>query len=373
MSDVTAGALESYLTGRLSADVSISDLHEHVEGWSRDTVSFTARWNEEGEQRERRLVVRAESDAQIEGDSAAEGNDVETEFRTMAVAEDTSVPVPETYWYEGDRSVLGGRFFVVGHLPGDAPMVWDREQRQDLYRAWDEREANEGDGKADGRAKGGSENDGGSLPSQFVDAAAGIHTLDAEDVPALADCPPDAVVERELDRWVGRYRASTVRPEPAVEECIRWFRANPPEIPETTLVHGDFRIGNILVNEGELTGVLDWELARIGDPLYDLGYASTYYFAGKLIEPIERPELACSLLDREWFYDEYERRSGRRVDRERVRYWRAFSAFVMMTIGLAGVHRFRTGETDDVRAAWFQYIVPGLVEDMLAIVREDRL
>ena len=373
MSDVTAGALESYLTGRLAADVSVSDLHEHVEGWSRDTVSFAARWNEEGEQRERRLVVRAESDAQIEGDSAAEGNDVETEFRTMAAAEDTSVPVPETYWYEGDRSVLGGRFFVVGHLPGDAPVVWDREQRQDLYRAWDEREANEGDGKADGRAKGGSENDGGSLPSQFVDAAAGIHTLDAEDVPALADCPPDAVVERELDRWVGRYRASTVRPEPAVEECIRWFRANPPEIPETTLVHGDFRIGNILVNEGELTGVLDWELARIGDPLYDLGYASTYYFAGKLIEPIERSELACSLLDREWFYDEYERRSGRVVDRERVRYWRAFSAFVMMTIGLAGVHRFRTGETDDVRAAWFQYIVPGLVEDMLAIVREDRL
>jgi aminoglycoside phosphotransferase (APT) family kinase protein len=128
----------------------------------------------------------------------------------------------------------------------------------------------------------------------------------------------------------------------------------------------------MLVDGDDLTAVLDWELARIGDPLYDLGYASLQYFAGKLIEPTERPELACSLLEREYLYDEYERRSGRTVDRERVRYWRAFSAFVMMTIGLSGVDQFRQGNTDDVRSAWFQYIVPGLVEDMLAIVREDR-
>lgn len=103
-----------------------------------------------------------------------------------------------------------------------------------------------------------------------------------------------------------------------------------------------------------------------------VGKASTNYFAGKLVEPTERPELACSLLEREWLYEEYERRSRRTVDRERVRYWRTFSAFVMLTIALAGVDRFRQGETDDVRSAWFQYVVPGLVEDALAIVRGDR-
>ncbi|WP_254538250.1 phosphotransferase family protein [Halomarina litorea] len=355
MSDVTEGALATFLSDRLDADVSVDDLHEHVEGWSRDTASFTARWEESGETHERRLVVRAESDAQVEGDATGEGNDVETEFRTMDAAQDAPVPVPETHWFEGDRSVLGGRFFVVDYVPGDAPVTWDRDQRQRLYDAWDER-----DGES-------------SLPSQFVDCAVGVHTLGPGDVPELDDCPPEDVVERELDRWVGQYRDSVVRPEPAVEECIRWFRANAPEVPETTVVHGDFRIGNMLVDGDDVTALLDWELARIGDPMYDLGYASTYYFAGKLVDPIERPELACSLLDREWFYDEYERRSGRTVDRERVRYWRAFSAFVMMTIGLSGVDRFRSGETDDVRAAWFQYIVPGLVEDMLGVVREDRL
>lgn len=357
MSDVTAGALAEFLGEKLDATVEISDLQEHVEGWSRDTVSLTANWTAEGETHERRFVVRAESDAQVDGDDELnQGNDIETEFRTMAAAGNAPVPVPETHWYEGDRSVLGGRFFVADHVPGDAPVVWNREERESLARAWDECDTADGE----------------SLPSQFVDAAVGVHTLDADAVPALADCHQDDVVERELDRWIDVYRQSTVRPEPAVEECIRWFRTNKPDVPETTLVHGDFRIGNMLVDGDELAGVLDWELARIGDPLYDLGYASLHYFAGKLVEQTERPDLACSLVDREWFYEEYERRSGRRVDRERLRYWRAFAAFVMMTIGLSGVHRFRTGETEDVRAAWFQYIVPGLVEDMLAIVRADR-
>jgi len=348
MADVTAGALERVLSAHLDAAVSVADLREHVEGWSRDTVSFTATWTGDDGPVERRLVVRAESDAQVEG-LHGHGNDVETEYRTMDAVQDAAVPVPETVLWEGDRDRMGGRFFVVGFAPGDAPVVWEREEREMLYDHWD--------GDSD-------------LPSQVVDAAAGIHAVDPEAVPFLE--PPDDYTTWEIDRWERVYRESVRDPEPAVEEAIRWFRANAPEVTEYTLVHGDFRIGNMLVDGGDLSAVLDWELARVGDPMYDLGYASTNYFAGKLVTPIERPELACSLFEREWFYDEYARRTGREVDRDRVRYWRAFSAFVMMTISLAGVRRFREGDADDVRSAWLQYTVPGLVEDQLAIVREDR-
>lgn len=351
MSDVTSEGLAEYLSGRLGPDVDISDYREHVEGWSRDTISFTATWTDDGEARSERLVVRAESDAQIEG-RESEGNDIETEFRTMVAAQEAPVSVPETYWFEDDTEIFGGRFFIVGFRDGTAPVTWDPRARTDLYDAWDDPDR--------------------TLPDQFVDAVAGVHEIDPAAVPGIEDVPAERVVERELDRWESVYRRAEPVTEPALEEALRWFRANAPEIPETTLVHGDFRIGNVLVDGDELTGVLDWEFARVCDPLYDLGYASTNYFAGKLIEPIERPELACSLLEREWFYDEYEQRTGRTVDRERVRYWRAFSAFVMLTIGLDGVRRFEEGVTDDVRSAWFQYIVPGLLEDILAIVSEDR-
>lgn len=351
MSDITESTLEEYLEGRLGDDVSVSELHEHLKGWSRDTASFRAAYREDGTERSERLVIRAESDSQTDG-GAGEGNDIETEFRTMEAAVDAPVPVPETYWYHDDRSLLGGRFFLVEYLAGDAPVTWDPRQRRDLYEAWDDPDR--------------------TLPEQFVEAAAGVHEIDPAVVDGIEVVPPEEVVEREIDRWEAVYREAALRPEPAVEEALRWFRANAPDVPETTLVHGDFRIGNMLVDGDELAGVLDWELSRCGDPLYDLGYASTFYFAGKLVDPIERPELACSLLEREWFYDEYERLTGRHVDRTRVRYWRTFSAFVMMTIGLDGVRRFHNGETDDVRNAWFQYIVPGLVEDILDIVREDR-
>ena len=348
MADVSGPKLADYLSDQWGANVEVTDLREHVEGWSRDTVSFTANWEAKDGRRDRRFVVRAESDEQVEGDHG-HGNDIETEFRTMDAVQKTGVPVPETVLWEPDRDVMDGKFFVVGYRPGDAPIVWDREDREDLYAQWD--------GDSD-------------LPSQFVDAAASIHSLGPDDVPFL-DRHED-YVEWEIDRWEEVYHESTPKPEPAVEEALRWFRANKPEVPEQTLVHGDFRIGNMLVDGDELSAVLDWELARVGDPMYDLGYASTQYFAGKLITPIERPELACSLLEREWFYDEYERRTGREVHRDRVRYWQAFSAFVMMTISLAGVHRFEEGTANDVRSAWFQYTVPGLIEDQLAIVREDR-
>jgi aminoglycoside phosphotransferase (APT) family kinase protein len=349
MADVTATALEETLADHFETDVSVRDLHEHVEGWSRDTVSFRATWRGAAGERERRFVVRAESDEQIEGGEGSPGNDIETEYRTMAAVQDAPVPVPETICWEGDRHVLGGKFFIVGHRPGDAPIVWERDDRERLYEHWD--------GVSD-------------LPDQFVDAAAGIHDLGPSDVPIL-DAHED-YVDWEIDRWVRVYRKSMSRREPAIEEIIRWFRANKPEIPEHTLVHGDFRIGNMLVDDGDLSAVLDWELARIGDPMYDLGYAATRYFSGKLITAIERPELASALLPREWFYEAYERRTGRSVDRERVRYWRAFAAFTMMTISLSRLHEFETGRADDVRSAWLQYTVPGLIEDQLAIVREDR-
>jgi aminoglycoside phosphotransferase (APT) family kinase protein len=351
MSEITEDVLADYLSGRfVDADVEVSDLVEHIEGWSRDTVSFTASWSDADGDHEQRLVIRAESEDQVE-DAHSHGNDIEVEYRTMDAVQDTGVPVPTTHHYEDDEFVVGGRFFIVGYRPGEAYVTWDRSDRQELYEAWD--------------------NDS-TLPEQFVDAAADIHSVGPEDVPFLEDHDPDEYVEWEIDRWESVYRESALKTEPAVEEALRWFRANKPDVPETTLVHGDFRIGNMLVDGDGLSAVLDWELARVGDPMYDLGYASTKYFAGKLINPIERPELACSLLERDWFYEEYERRTGREVDPERVRYWQAFSAFVMMTIGLAGVNRYHEGQTDDVRSAWFQYIVPGLIEDQLAIVREDR-
>lgn len=351
--ELSAADLSDALAGRLAdGPVDVSDVKSHTEGWSRQTVSFTAEWRDGGTPRTERCVVRISTDHDVADDPTDTRNDIETEYRTMKAAYDAGVPAPEPYFYESDPSGLGGPFFVVEHLKGDGLVTWNPRNRQRLYDAWDDPE--------------------NTLPEQFVDAIATVHTISPEDVPFLESTSPDAVVDRELDTYERIYELAKLKQEPALQEALRWFRANKPEVDETTLVHGDYRIGNVLVTDDELTGVLDWELAQIGDPLYDLGYASTRYFAGKLVEPIERPELASALVDREWFYDEYERRTGRTVDRDRVRYWQAFSTFTMLTRGVAGAYRYHTGESTDVRSAWFQYIVPGQIEDLLATITDDR-
>ena len=350
--DVSTDALAGYLSGTLAdGTVGVADLQHHTEGWSRQTVSFRATWTEGGDETSRRLVARVDTDEDVDRPHDTR-NDIETEFRTMEAAYEAGVPAPEPVLYADDESVLGGAFFLVEYLAGDAPITWDPRDRQRLHGAWDDPE--------------------NTLPSQFVDATAAVHSVPPEAVPSLDQTDPADVVDRELDTYERIYRETALKQEPAVQEALRWFRANKPTVPETTLVHGDFRTGNVLMTDDRLTGVLDWEFARVGDPLYDLGYASTRYFSGKLIEPTERPELASALVEREWFYDEYERRTGRTVDRDRVRYWQAFSAFTMMTRGVAGAHRYRTGEADGVRSAWFQYIVPGHIEDLLEAVEGDR-
>ena len=339
--DVSTDALAGYLSGTLAdGTVGVADLQHHTEGWSRQTVSFRATWTEGGDETSRRLVARVDTDEDVDRPHDTR-NDIETEFRTMEAAYEAGVPAPEPVLYADDESVLGGAFFLVEYLAGDAPITWDPRDRQRLHGAWD-------------------------------DATAAVHSVPPEAVPSLDQTDPADVVDRELDTYERIYRETALKQEPAVQEALRWFRANKPTVPETTLVHGDFRTGNVLMTDDRLTGVLDWEFARVGDPLYDLGYASTRYFSGKLIEPTERPELASALVEREWFYDEYERRTGRTVDRDRVRYWQAFSAFTMMTRGVAGAHRYRIGEADGVRSAWFQYIVPGHIEDLLAAVEGDR-
>lgn len=350
---IDAETLGTYLSGRLAdATVTVSDL-ELTRGGSRDTGVFTARWTDDGRQRSRRLVIRVENaDEEATSHETAlsrEIKDIAREYEVMETLAGGAVPIPEPYWFEGDESVLGDRFFLLEHLPGEAPSTLRRPDREMLHAAWD----------ADGRP----------LPTRFVEVVAAIHDHGPEDVPALEPIDPGDVVDAELARARAAIEDIDLKPLPVMNETLRWLEANRPTVPEVTLVHGDFRIGNTLVHDDEITAVLDWELARVGDPLFDLGWASAKVFGGKYMHPLERPELACALVEREWLYDRYEERTGRRVDRDRVRYWRVLSVFLVTVGSLARATWYQNRESDDVRYVLPQYGIPSQIEDLLALVR----
>ena len=154
--------------------------------------------------------------------------------------------------------------------------------------------------------------------------------------------------------------------DPVVDDAYAWVRARPPDPCPPSLVHGDYRIGNCLGEDGKITAILDWELSYVGDPRYDLGYISLEYEAGRFTDP--GSPLLGAVADRDWFLAEYEARSGRPVDLEVVRTYAALAALMLYAILTTGLRLYANGDTQDIRLAWTRFVLPGVRQDLSGLM-----
>jgi aminoglycoside phosphotransferase (APT) family kinase protein len=146
-----------------------------------------------------------------------------------------------------------------------------------------------------------------NLVGQLGRAAAQLHRIDTTSVPGLT-------VEDQIHRY--RVAMDTVgEPHPVFEAAFRWLEQNKPTSTGTSVVHGDFRLGNVMVNGNGLAAILDWELAHLGDPMEDLGWlcVRAWRFGGA--------HPAAGLGSYEQLFDAYEAESGIRPDFDVVRWW----------------------------------------------------
>lgn len=164
------------------------------------------------------------------------------------------------------------------------------------------------------------------LPAQLGDAAARLHGIDASSIAGLATTDQVDLYRRVLD--------DLGEPHPVFEVAFRWLEAHRPASSGARLVHGDFRLGNLMVDANGLTAVLDWELAHIGDPMEDLGWlcVRAWRFGGG------RP--VAGLGTYEQLFDAYESASGTRPDAGVVRWWQILGTLKwgIMCIGQASTH-----------------------------------
>jgi len=219
-----------------------------------------------------------------------------TEFAVIKAAYDAGVPVPEPFF---EPATIGGKpAFFMQRVDGEA--VGRRLVNDPAF--------------AEARAK---------LPEQMAQALAAIHRVDLhagglEKILAQADSGAGhdrAAIDVEIERLY-RELDSVDEAHPALELALRWLvRNEPAREAERTLVHGDFRIGNILVGAAGLTAILDWEFSHVGDPLEDVAWpcVRAWRFGNVALE-------AGGIADRETWFRAYERASGRSVDRERIAY-----------------------------------------------------
>jgi aminoglycoside phosphotransferase (APT) family kinase protein len=218
---------------------------------------------------------------------------MEDEFALISSAAAAGTPVPEPLAFEPDGGRFGSPGLLMAHVDGTsvAPRIL-RKPEFETARA--------------------------QLTPQLGEALARIHAIDPATLDGvLPEAGGNPAID-QLEEWE-RQLDELGEPLPAVELGLRWLRANAPAPAEPRLVHGDFRLGNFIVDERGLAAVIDWELAHLGDPAEDIGWLCirSWRFGND-----NRPVAGLGQLGE--FASAYEAAGGDPVDVERVRYWETF-------------------------------------------------
>jgi aminoglycoside phosphotransferase (APT) family kinase protein len=255
----------------------------------------------------------------------------EREWQALRLAHRHGVPVAEPLWRTPD-----GDGIVLRRVAGEA--IARRILRDEQYAS-----AREG------------------LLAELAAAAAGIHGLPVEraaGIPAAAR--PGAVaeldaIEAELDRYDD--------PHPVLELGLRWLRANVPAPRRPAVVHGDFRLGNLLVGEHGLAAVLDWELVHVGDPVEDLGWMCirSWRFGAD-----DRP--AAGLGSRRELLRAYRAAGGPAVEPEELRFWETLGNLRWGVLCLRQLHAHLSGRRPSLELAAIGRRACEVEWDLLAMI-----
>ena len=261
---------------------------------------------------------------------------VDREYRLLAALSPLGFPVPRPLAMCADSGVIGAMFYIMekaegrpyadGSLPGFKP-----DERAQMYFA-------------------------------MVDALADLHCVDV-DAAGLADFgKPGNYFERQVARWTRQYRGSQTDQLEEMEQLIAWLPETLPEQSRTAVVHGDYRIDNVVfADDGRLTAVLDWELATLGDPVADFSYFAMQWVlpadGGAALAGLDLDALGIPSLSN--IAERYRKRSGVAVG-DNLNWYFAYNLFRLAGIVQGIKKRLIDGTASHANAAEIAAKVPTL-------------
>ena len=276
------------------------------------------------------------------GQVLATAHDMEREHRVVSAVGQTAVPVPATLGVCEDVEVNGAPFYVMAYVEGavlhsdiEAALITPKDRM--------------------------------NLSREVVEVLAELHSVEPDEI-GLGDLAKrEEYLSRQLRRWSRQWEQSKTRELDTMEEVQRLLEQHMPTQIGSTIVHGDYRLGNMLVDSGSIRAVLDWELCTLGDPLADVGYLLNNW-----VDPDETPAgssaptLAGGFATRDQLLKWYERASGR--DISQVGYYRAFSYWRLAAIVEGVLNRYlqgAMGNQEDVDVMTFKDQVETLSDSAL--------
>jgi aminoglycoside phosphotransferase (APT) family kinase protein len=257
------------------------------------------------------------------------------------------VPVPEVLAVCADPDVIGAPFYVMSRLDGivlsgaPAPALAGHE-------------------RATGEA--------------LVDTLVALHAVDWRAAGLEGFGRPDGYLERQLARFGDLWERNRTRELPAMERVGAWLAAHRPASPPATIVHGDFRLGNLMYASApppRVVALLDWEMSTIGDPLADLGYLCTFW--------VQRDDPPAGIFEqhaftrgegwptREELLARYAERSGRALGD--IGWYRVLALWKIIVFMEGNYRRALAGSVDDPYLSAFGEAIAGLAERAAALTR----
>jgi aminoglycoside phosphotransferase (APT) family kinase protein len=246
-------------------------------------------------------------------------HDMGREHKIIAALAGSDVPVAPTYGLCGDASINGAPFYVMKFV--DGLVLNDSTVAKKI-----------------------AERDRRALGFHVIDVLATLHSFDPDAV-GLGDLGrKEAYLARQLNRWTKQWEASKTHEIPAMEETRRLLEERMPQQIGSGIVHGDYRLGNMIVKGPRIMAVLDWELCTLGDPLADVGYLMNAWATPDEVASTPgdgAPTAAGGFPTRTEMCARYETATGR--DLSGINYYRAFSHWRLAAIGQGVYKRYLVG------------------------------
>ncbi len=277
------------------------------------------------------------------GRKAKSAHDMGREYRILKALYPVFPYCPKPLAYTEDESIMGCPFYVMERICGTILRKELPEQMR-LPRA-----------------------DARSLCENMIALHVRLHSLDYE-AAGLADLGrPQGYVHRQVQGWCKRYRDARTPDVPDFEPVMQWLEANRPEESENScIIHNDYKLDNLVLNPDnpvEIIGILDWEMATLGDPLMDLGASLAYWIEAEDPEEMQlvrlMPTTCDGMMSRRELVDCYAEKSGIAIPD--FTFYYCFGLFRLAGISQQIYYRYYHGQTRDKRFLQLGYVV-GILE-----------
>ncbi|WP_226666072.1 phosphotransferase family protein [Metabacillus litoralis] len=286
------------------------------------------------------------------GPLAPKAHDMKREYMILKALHPMFPIAPKPYLYSEDNTVVGSPFFIMERKHG---LLIDTEFPNHVKE---------------------SKELGKQLSEQMVDTLVKLHEVNFKGTVLEELSNPDGFMERQVYGWIKRYQRSKTEEVTGINELTKWLVDKIPTTEYSTVIHYDFKFNNALFRDDlkELTGLFDWEMTTIGDPLADVGAALSYWCQDDdpdlLKKGLGKPPITVKegFYTRKQFIESYAKKSGRNVDQ--IHYYLTFAYFKLAVICQQIYYRYHNGQTSDARFKYFNLYVKALIQHALSISQQ---